>query len=290
MPNEHTPSLPTPLPHLAALRFSGADAGRFLHAQLSADIEGLAEGESTFACLCQPKGRVIALLLVWRRADHLLVLCARSLAAGILPYLQRYVFRDDVSITFLEETTVIGQAKPAGEAAGPLPGLAYSLADAKEDEEPKDEAEAFRAHELTLGVAWLDEKTSEAFLPQMMGAGAIGALNYRKGCYPGQEVVARTHYLGRLKQRPLLARLAADDAPGVMDEVRVTDGEGQEAQGRLLDRARRADGGWQLLLVVRAPEPFEASLLEWGTQEGRVVVHWPEPDVLKGSRAADQPA
>lgn len=249
------------LPYLRILEFRGADAVDFLHRQLSADIQGLAHGDATFACLCQPKGRVIALLLVLRGPDGVDVACAAALADPVTDWLRRFVFRDDVSLAIAADRVVRGAVDAeCADGVEPVPGLRYFLTEPASGEDEELSPEAFRARELAQGVAWLDGKTREQFLPQMLGAEGIGALNYRKGCFPGQEIVARTHYLGRLKQRPLVVDFAAETLPRPMDRV-IVRGADQEAEAVVVDGARRGDGRSLALLVVRAAEPFAVERL-----------------------------
>lgn len=274
------------LPHLAAIRADGADVLDFLHRQLSADILGLGDGDATFACLCQPKGRVIALLMVTPRRDGegAWIVCADSLADKVRQWLSRFVFRDDVQFAN-DITEVPCTAAPDDDhALVPIPGfrgLAYRLAPAGEAD--AGAVAAFRARELAAGVAWLDDATSEAFLPQMLGTEHIGALNFRKGCYPGQEIVARTHYLGKLKQRPVLACSGARIEVAPMEAVTLVHA-GEEGEvhidARVVDAVPDGDGT-RLLLVARAGKAPAADhmvdKLVRSDSEFPVETRWPEP-------------
>lgn len=278
--NMHT----TRLAHLAMLRFTGRDAGRFLHNQLSADILALEPGGSTFACLCQPKGRVIALLLVWRRDDGYEVICPAAQQGSLATWLRRFIFRDDVQIQSSDNMVsgVYGAGPDGPFGARPIPGFCYDSG--APDDGRAEAAEAFRAHELEHGICWLDAATSEQFLPQMLGAGSIGALNFRKGCYPGQEIVARTYYLGKLKQQPLVLKFAGDTAPAVMDKLLLDPTPGaatsdeQLLEAVLVARALHADGCWRALSVARpgpqAAVDFPNGRLRRGEREWTISGHW----------------
>ncbi len=249
------------LDELRVISVTGADAGRFLHNQLTVDVQGLAPDESRFAALCQPKGRVIALLLLIATDDGFRVLCHRDLAEGLLSHLRRFVFRDKVTLSLDASVAVLGgaDADPGPDmVAPPLPGLAYGVGSGSEG----DEAD-FHARELAAGVCWLTPATSEQFLPQMLGHEAIGALNFRKGCFPGQEVIARMRYLGKNKRHPWSGRV--EGAPGVapMDKLELVGGD-QAASAVLVDARPLAAGGWQVLVVARAEEPFAVERLVAG--------------------------
>jgi len=200
------------LPHLSAIKFSGVDAGNFLHNQLSADVLALNDGETTFACYCEPKGRVLALMLVGKMQNDYYVIQSASLAALVTERLKIYVMRSDVEISVLQGHIVTGlQASDIPVQTVdptitlPIPGdeklIGVSLPNEKITIE-QARADDWKMSELQNGICWLGTESSGQFLPQMLGFEQLGAINYRKGCYPGQEIVARTHYLGKIKRFP----------------------------------------------------------------------------------------
>lgn len=256
----------TPLPHLSALEFSGADARDFLHRQLSADIAALAPGEARFACLCLPNGRVLALVLALAAEESTHLVCARSLAGLVAERLRRFVLRDRVTIA-ASGRGVAGLEQAPG---GPLPGLAYALRG--EPANPQSELADWRLRELEAGVAWLEPATSDAFLPQMLGFVELGAVSFRKGCFPGQEIIARTRYLGRLKQRALVVETRDAFRPEIMEQVTALGANG-EIETRVIDRAS-ADGRTVALLVARSPEPTAVTALCWREREIDVTARW----------------
>jgi len=207
----------TPLPHLAINKVTGADAAGFLHAQLTADTASLADGQSCFAAYCSPRGQVIALLLVCRGDSAWFIVTETGMADAVADRLRMYVLRAQVRIEACPEMQVAGLLE--GETAGARtlvfsPGrtpLRYALT-TPVPENPG----AFlfwRREEIRNGVIWLQNNVSERFLPQMLGLEAIGAVSFSKGCYPGQEIIARTRYLGKLKRHPVL--LEVDGNPGL---------------------------------------------------------------------------
>jgi len=252
------------LPYLSVLEVRGTDALDFLHRQLSADIATLGDGDATFACLCQPKGRVIAPLLVQATVDGALLVCARELAATVSRRLAMYVLRDDVTIRERPDLDVHGST--AGSGAGvlcPLPKLAYRLGG--EEETAADDPQSWKARELEHGVCWLGTATSEQFLPQMLGFETIGALSFRKGCYPGQEVIARTRYLGKLKRHAIQVVVAGAVTPDPMEAVEIQ-GADVQAAAVVVDHAPAPGGATRLFLVARVAETFEPVALVWRGQ------------------------
>ena len=248
------------LNHLTAVRFSGADAGNFLHNQLSADVLGLGDGDSTFACYCEPKGRVLALLLVQRVNDDYYVMISSQLTTAVCARLKIYVMRSKVTIDVLDKYSVAGlqaddiPAPPlASVAMSRLPGSNLWLLVTEHDipvSNDRDLQQQWKLAELGLGVTWLNKATSGQFLPQMLGFDQLGAVNYRKGCYPGQEIVARTRYLGKVKRHPRLLKCKLTVCPQPMDKITLHDDE-QTYEATVADYADGGDDGICLLTVAR---------------------------------------
>ena len=220
------------LNYLAAIRFSGADAGDFLHNQVSADVLVLANGESTFACYCEPKGRVLALMLICLINEDYYVVLSDSLVQSITQRLKMYVMRSKVTVEILQEMTVSGlkesetpELATNSLLAIPIPGSSKWFALEMRKTTPElDEAlrNAWKVSELQRGLCWLSTETSGQFLPQWLGFEQLGAVNFRKGCYPGQEIVARTHYLGKVKRHSRILCTAANICPAPLDKIQIT--------------------------------------------------------------------
>jgi len=257
------------LPYLSVARFTGPDSGAFLQAQLSADIDALQAGASTLACYCSPRGQVIGLLLVCRRDDDFLVAAATSLLPAILQRLKMFVLRARVEFSAAAEFDVCGvygedSVSIAGEvfAPGP-PGLSYCLAEACAA--GKGGPAAWKVRELQCKLTWLGPETSEKYIPQMLGFDEIGAVSFSKGCYPGQEIVARAKYLGKVKRKPL--SLVVENWPALAPGARLRLlRNGAWEDGTLLDSAT-AGGPQSLLLIVAPAEPNAA--VEQLEYEGR---------------------
>lgn len=247
------------LDYLAAARFSGEEATQFLQNQLSADIAALSPGDSAYAAYCTPKGQVIGLLLVCRLESGFRIAGSSALLPGILARLKMYVFRTRVEFTPDPDLAVLGGSGVEDSADGgvfrPGPeGLAYAFSPVEPG--PAGSAEAFRALELDRGVAWLGAETTEKFIPQMLGYDRIGAVSFSKGCYPGQEIVARAKYLGRVKRKPVVVRTKEPLEAAPSEHVELLRGEAW-SQGVLVDSAA-SDGG-TVLFVVAPDEPGAAT-------------------------------
>ena len=268
------------LTHLSAILFSGADAGSFLHSQLSADVLGLANGDSTFACYCEPKGRVLALMLVQKFNEDYYVIMSSALATAVIGRLTIYRMRSKVVFDLLDGYTISGmQADDAPELAlneshaVPIPGSKQWLAVTSRDITTSSTIalqDEWRVSELSLGITWLNPETSGQFLPQMLGFEALGAVNFHKGCYPGQEIVARTHYLGKVKRHPRLLKCKLMNCPKPMDKIKIFDDD-QGYDAVIADGVIGADGNVCLLAVTRMDPGLTARNVEYLDENASVV-------------------
>jgi hypothetical protein len=182
---------------LGAIAFRGPDAAKFLQGQLSAEMEKLASGANTYAGLHNPQGRVIALLAVTRHSpEEFLAVLPRELLSPVVARLDKYVLRAKVRIADASEEV----------AALVAPDAQRALAD------------------IRAGVPQVYAATSETFVAQMLNLDLLGAIAFDKGCYTGQEVIARAHYRGRVKRRMQRWLNTSGSALKPADAVRGPDG------------------------------------------------------------------
>jgi folate-binding protein YgfZ len=277
----------TSLDQLGHITFSGDDAATFLHNQLTNDVEHLGTDQARLAGYCSPKGRLLASLLIWRSADTVTLQLPRVLQAAIQKRLQMYVLRAKVKVADInEETVALGFAGTSAAAVlrhwfTELPAACYDkvdapagtlirLADANDlprwqwitTKSIASEALPTLCNELTLAdaarwrltdiVAALPQitlATQEKFVPQMINFEAIGGVNFKKGCYPGQEIVARSQYLGTLKRRMLPASVDAALVEPGMEVFAAADA--AQPCGMIVNAERDADGRMQCLVEVK---------------------------------------
>lgn len=244
-----------PLDYLSVARFSGEEATVFLQSQLSADIDALKPGAAGFACFCTPKGKVIGLLLICRQEADYLVVGAAAVLPHILARLKIFVMRTRVKFDLEPALSVVG-LDPSGSSfsgdifqAGEL-GLHYGFSPDVMQE--TSSIESFRASEIRKGVVWLGEETTEKFIPQMLGYEQIGAVSFSKGCYPGQEIVARTRYLGKVKRKPDIVQTVDPLVvkPATRLELRRDE---TWSSGVVVDSSRSKNG--TILFIVAPVEP-----------------------------------
>ena len=293
------PDLVADLSHNALLRVTGDDAAAFLHGQFTNDVESLGAGEAQWNGWCSPKGRLLATFLLLRRADGFVVMLPAEIAPAVAKRLAMFVLRSKVKIADASgEYARLGIAGPGAAAfVAAHWGTAPSPMRVAENEKgacvaldaerfvvlvPEAAAAAFRE---TLPGAWkragaddwewttiqagipvIVAATQEAFVPQMANFELVGGVSFKKGCYPGQEIVARTQYRGILKRRMALAHVAGGERPQPGDSVYSRAFPDQSA-GTIVNAAPAPGGGFDVLVVAQL-EALAQKDLRWKTPDG----------------------
>lgn len=231
------------------VRVSGPDACDYLQRMVSNDVESLAAGEACPALLLTPKARVIAPLVVWRRGEEdFLLLTEPELGEAVLVLLRRMRLRARCEIEPEQHASVLvfGGDGIQTDFPGAVEALDSGL-------EPTLGAEALELRRIEAGAPRWGREIDERILPAEAGLDATH-VSFTKGCYPGQEPVARLHYRGHPNRR--LRMLELDDVPPYDTEL-VHDG---KPVGRVTSAARRPDGSVVALGYVRAEVPEDARL------------------------------
>ena len=202
------------------LSVSGADARDFLHAQLTNDIQNLPQERAALAGWCSAKGRLLASFLVIPAAEGFYLQLARDLVAPVAKRLQMFVLRSKVKIAdesdAKQQYGTWGASRGAERFAVAASGAritvqfegdrALVISQEPIGGEPVDE-DQWTLEEIRAGRPLITSATQDQFVPQMVNFDALGAVNFQKGCYPGQEIVARAQYRGQVKRR--MSRLQA---------------------------------------------------------------------------------
>ena len=202
-----------PAPEFHVYRCFGDDAEAFLQNQFTGDVCTISEGGWSLSGYCSPKGRLLALFFVCRRENEFLVSTHGSLAEHVIARLRMYVMRADVSFELLNDQHLAFHDKRANGADGlkssSEPFSLQNLLDVSTiDAVTTDEAgktAAFHALCIELGLPLISAPLSEALIPQSVNLDLVGGVSFKKGCYPGQEIVARVRYRGKPKQRMIRA-------------------------------------------------------------------------------------
>lgn len=236
------------LPYLSIIEISGDDVESFLNGQFTINIGNITEHQLQFSAWCNPKGQVKTTFYIYRHADNFYILLPEVLKVSFLKQLGMYILRADVQLTDQSnslamiglslEKSDVGQSDllnqlPDNLAVLPLAATEAELssmqsryiivADNEQAESVRNtlteqladtDSSAWKLLDIQAGIPWLTPETSEKFLPQMLNLDLMGALDYQKGCYPGQEIIARLHYRGELKRNLYLATCTSKETPG----------------------------------------------------------------------------
>ncbi|WP_029148745.1 folate-binding protein YgfZ [Methylophilus sp. 5] len=278
------------------IAISGADSETFLQGQVTNDIKLLAQG-AQFNGYCSPKGRLLALFYSFSLNDVIYLQCPRALIADLVKRLRMYVLRSKVLVedasdrllTFGLASDTLATSMPqlptaAHQLAHDTHGTLIRLTDAGKQQRAllvvsHEQAQAswlslsaifapasttqWEALEVQAGIPQVYAATKEQFVPQMINLDALNGINFKKGCYTGQEIVARTHYLGKVKRRTMLAQLSAGEHTPQAGDV-LHDAQQQEA-GLLVRVAPATNNGWWVLAECRL-EAQAAGAINWQGQ------------------------
>ncbi|UIF87490.1 folate-binding protein YgfZ [Cupriavidus sp. UYPR2.512] len=290
---------------LGLVRVAGDDAGSFLHTQLTNAVEDLKAGAARLAGYCSPKGRLLATFLMWRDAEGIVLQLSADIQAPVQKRLSMFVLRAKAKLSDVTPAHAIlglagaGAAGALAAAGLPVPEAAFAVAEAAgvtvirlpdgagqprwQLVLPAGRAEAVRAAlsatlqdappalwdwlEVQSGLPRIVAATQEQFVPQMINFELVGGVNFRKGCYPGQEIVARSQYRGTLKRRMWLVQ-GEGEVPAPAAEIYRPEDPGQPC-GMIVNAAPAPQGGWAGLAELKIDAA--ASALRLGSAEGAAV-------------------
>ncbi|HEY0683648.1 MAG TPA: hypothetical protein VGD45_15050 [Steroidobacter sp.] len=243
------------LPRLAAIMVSGADARAYLQGQLTADLDTLSSNRVQLACCNSPQGRVQAVFWLLERSDGIALVLPSSMVDGAVVRLRKYVLRAKAKIEPAKQLQLGVLPRSALPADVTLPdagshreiaGVSYFTLPGVDDAmvlgSLSGGADAAREHQWHLsqvraGLPQVYPETHEAFVAQMLNIDLLGGISFEKGCYTGQEIIARAHFRGTVKRRMFLFHsTGAVPAPG----TRVLAGE--QHAGDVVDAVATEDG------------------------------------------------
>jgi tRNA-modifying protein YgfZ len=267
-----TPETPAALPFLGVLCIAGPDAVGFLQGQVTSDVRLLADGRTQLAALNTPQGRVVALPRLRQVGETIYALLPAELLEPVCGLLRRFVLRSRVQLQIAADLSVrwvdAEAATPRQVAFDYAAGRRLVVAPADswaatggtmEPPRPGIENE-WRAMDIADGLPQVFVATSGAFVAQMLNLDLLDAVSFTKGCYTGQEIVARTQHLGRIKRRLLRYRLPSGPPPAALKGLYR---DGMKVAEVLL--SAECDEGVQLLAVAN----LDARGLPLRTEDGR---------------------
>lgn len=273
-----------PVTQLGVLTVAGKDAVSFLQGQITCNMHDITDNKSSLGAICNPKGRVITTFLLVKRDDVYLLLLPMELLAPIKKRLQMYVLRSAVTLTdSSDELCLIGCCQldaqtsandQLGNTTRQQGRLTIDLSrqvnrqllitDAEDAQQFWQEqigkygyqpasSEDWRSLDIIDGIPWLTTETSEEYIPQMLNLDTLGGISFTKGCYTGQEIVARTHYLGKAKRQMFVAECDLTEPPAANAAI-IDDSTGESVPAGHVLQAQVSQSGCKMLVVLSVSE------------------------------------
>lgn len=283
---------------LAVLEVTGRDAAGFLQGQLTCNVNELSLEKASLAGFCTAKGRVISILLCLKTEAGFLLILPASLLEKVQKKLQMYVLRSAVVLQDSRESLcVLGLAEGGSESCRdlahcavaqrdgwvvrlptpepqylqichPLQALAHSQEYQRQGLLPGS-VDEWRFLAISAGIPWLEIEQSEQYIPQMLNLDQLAGISFNKGCYTGQEIVARAHYLGQVKRSLFLGECAANVRPAA--DMAVLDAEGRQPLGSVLSMQSQGDR-CRLLMVLQTVDGQAKKLILDDEQHSQINV------------------
>ena len=298
------------LSQLGVIAFRGDDTATFLQGQLTNDVRLLHADGAQWNGHCSPKGRLLGNFLAWRQGEDYCLQLSGDILPGVLKRLSMFILRAKVqgrdasnenvrlvvagkqalaAVTAAMGAVPDAAMRSAASEAGRVirvgddkfvlsiaPGRAAAVWQTLRASATPVGAPVWDWLRLNAGIPMIVAVTQEQFVPQMVNLEVIGGVSFQKGCYPGQEIVARSQYLGKLKRRMFLAHVDAEAAPG--DPLYSTDMDGQ-ATGTVVNAAPAPSGGFDLLAVAQV-ESANTQTLHLKAADGAALTLKPLPYAL----------
>ncbi len=268
------------LDRFGVIEISGGDAADFLQRQLTSDISEISSDRAQLSAYLNPKGRVIANFIIIMRNDAYHLVVAKELVQPLSNRLKLYVMRAKVEIKLRADLAFCGGQVISGAADSELPQLEFGtrsiqdatvvrlpgarvrygmLADAPRSDDLSQslgavDSNAWQLQDIEAGIPWIAQQTSEHLLAQAINLDLINAVSWSKGCYPGQEIVARLHYRGGINRRLLAARSCVESRAAPGDEIACPDLPGRQT-GTVVNASPDSNGS-EVKLLVSVPLKF----------------------------------
>lgn len=273
------PAVASPLAAFRLVKVSGDDALTFLQGQFSSDVREVSAAKAQYSSYSTAKGRMLASMLIWNYQSDYYLMVSADIAEAFVRRLSMFILRSKVKASLVDDTwSLLGLAGEANsewlnthfeslpEVAGDVVAgqgrvlirlrsgallLAESGGLAILEALPLQHwvgSAVWSLFDIRAGVAWIRAATQDMFVPQMANMDRIGAISFRKGCYPGQEIVARTEYLGKVKRRLYRVEIAANVDDG---DALYIPSMGEQVIGNVVNAVRIAGDKSECLVVVQ---------------------------------------
>ena len=284
------------LPELGLIKASGDDTLSFLHGQFTNDLNMVSASGSQLSSYCNPKGRMLAIFRVFKQDNDYYLILRRDVLEAVLKKLTMFKLMSKVELTDIsDEFVLFGVAGPDLDSI--LKKINISIPTEVDQSIQKDETTVIRVpsessrllfkckpenaislwkilsekltqadsniwslHDIQSGIAQVTAETSEAFIPQMVNLELIGGVNFQKGCYPGQEIVARTHYLGKPNRRMYRINIESENCPQPGTNI-YSPKDGEQPVGKIVSAQNSSNNTCDALAVLRTEKENDDDLL-----------------------------
>lgn len=292
----HSGLVMTDLSHFGLISVYGDDASTFLQGQLTNDIRDVSETHSQLSAYCTPKGRMLANFRIFKREDTFYLRLPRTLLEKALNRIRMFILMSKVTMEDASDSLV--HFGVSGETAEQHLGDHFDSLPANDDDvvqhngytiirvaglypryeiygelEPMTELwNSLDVHAALIGngpwsrlgilagIPVIYPETSEAFVPQMANMQLINGVNFQKGCYTGQEIVARMQYLGKLKRRMYLINIDTDQDVKPGDTLFSSDSSSGQGTGQIVDAQPDSEGGTDALAIIDIKDAEKGNL------------------------------
>lgn len=305
------------LSHEALIQAKGDDSTAFLQGQLTNDVRAVSETQHQLSSYCSPKGRMLALFRLFQRGESYYLQLPQSVLEPTLKRLRMFVLMSKVELEDVSDALIhfslsgpdveamlekhLGEIPDGVDQASTQQGITLlriagvqprfivigehsrmqTLWQALQaDGASPVGADAGRLLDIHAGLPAVWPETIEAFVPQMVNLQQVNGVSFKKGCYTGQEVVARMQYLGKLKRRMYLAHVSGDTAPVAGDTVFSPSSESGQGAGKVVTVAASPEGGYDILAVIEIAS-VEAGPVYLDTEHTRELGIQPLPYALE---------
>ena len=286
-----------PIAHLGVLTVAGKDAAKLLQGQITCNINDITDIKSSLGAICNPKGRAITTFLLVKNIDTFLMILPKELLASVKKRLQMYVLRSDVTLTdSSDELCLIGLSYDASQSCAAEHRFSTSRQEnivvnlqnrsliivkaanaqkfwseqVKQGFQPEGSAQ-WRYLDIISGIPWLTVETSEEFIPQMLNLDKLGGISLNKGCYTGQEIVARTHYLGKAKREMFLAECDTFAPPEPNSIIIDNSTDAEQSVGKVL-YAQSRQNICKMLIVLQVSDTNAYNLRLENNNQDKVIL------------------
>ncbi len=287
-----TPNTLTAITDLAILKVSGKDASQFLQGQLTCNIHELTDANSFFTAFCNAKGRTISTLLILKNDGSFLLILPVELMEKVINKLKMYILRANVKLDYaLDSYCLIGLNSTDTNTIENFPATNFEVSNgseitiklpANQDRyliiskidrgkqlwtqltQTHHQSEQWSYQDISAGLAWLNTDSSEQYIPQMLNIDKLGGISFNKGCYTGQEIVARTHYLGKAKRALFLAE--CDKTTMVDRKTQIISHDNKQNIGKFIS-FQHTEQSCRMLIVIAISSELNNLILDNSKQD-----------------------